>query len=120
MVNKSTTKALSYQLSALSGTSFVTLTDGSLLPSCPGLARALACVAGFATVFVALGASASAVNQLLMQHMGVIAPIAGVVIVIFGLHYMGAIRIPFLNYEARMHPEAKPAGLVGAYVIGLA
>ena len=84
------------------------------------LAAALAFVAGFATVFVALGASASAINQLLMQHMAVIAPMAGIVIVAFGLHYMGLIRIPFLNYEARVHVEHRPAGLVGAYVIGLA
>jgi len=84
------------------------------------MAAALAFVLGFSTVFVALGASASAVNQLLLSNLDVIGPIAGAVIVVFGLHYMGLIRIPFLNYEARVHLEAKPAGLLGAYVIGLA
>src|SRR5258708_5048014 len=95
-------------------------TGGQNGPTARIMAAALAFLAGFATVFVALGASASAVNQLLMQHMAVIGPIAGAVIVVFGLHYMGAIRIPFLNYEARVHVDSRPAGLIGAYVIGLA
>jgi len=84
------------------------------------MAAALAFVLGFATVFVALGASASAVNQLLLANLHVIAPVAGAVIVVFGLHYMGVIRIPLLNYEARVHVDKRPAGLIGAYVIGLA
>jgi len=84
------------------------------------LAAAVAFVLGFATVFVSLGASASFINQLLLRNLDVIAPIAGGIIVVFGLHYMGVVRIPFLYYEARVHVDAKPAGLIGAYVIGLA
>ncbi|MBM3554599.1 MAG: cytochrome c biogenesis protein CcdA [Alphaproteobacteria bacterium] len=94
-------------------------------PADPALARrvmwsALAFVLGFSTVFVALGASASALNRLLFEYLDVIAKVAGVVIVIFGLQFMGLFRIAFLNREMRLNPEAKPAGLVGAYLIGLA
>ena len=80
----------------------------------------VAFVLGFSTVFVLLGASASAVNRLLMEHLDVIAKIAGVVIVVFGLHFMGILRIPLLYREARFTPEARPAGLLGGYLVGLA
>ena len=82
-------------------------------------AAAVAFVLGFATVFVLLGASASAVNALVLRHVDVIGKVAGLVIAAFGVHYTGLIRIPFLNREARIHPDA-PAGLVGAFGIGLA
>lgn len=81
---------------------------------------AFAFVLGFATVFVALGATATAVSALVAQNMGVLSKVAGVVIVIFGLHYMGVFRIGFLNFEKRVHIEGKPTSLIGAYIIGLA
>jgi cytochrome c-type biogenesis protein len=81
---------------------------------------AFAFVLGFATVFVALGATASAVSRLLLQHLDLIARIAGTVLILFGLHTMGWLRIPLLYREARFHMARRPAGLIGAYVIGLA
>ncbi len=81
---------------------------------------AIAFVLGFSTVFVALGATASAVGQLVSTYLDVLAKIAGVVIIVLGLHFMGVFRIPLLYREARFHAEAKPAGLIGAYIIGLA
>jgi len=81
---------------------------------------ALAFVIGFSTVFIIMGASASALNRLLVQHIDVIAKVAGAVIVVFGLHYMGLLKIPLLYREARIQTEDRPANLVGAYVIGLA
>lgn len=81
---------------------------------------ALAFVIGFATVFVAMGASASALSRLVIQYIDVLSKIGGTVIVLFGLHYMGAFRISFLNFEKRFHIEKKPAGLVGSYILGLA
>ncbi len=80
----------------------------------------IAFVLGFSTVFVLLGASASAINRLLIEHLDVIAKIAGAVIVVFGLHFMGILRIPVLNREARFTPEARPAGLLGGYLVGVA
>ena len=81
---------------------------------------ALLFVVGFSTVFVSLGATASAIGQLVADYMDVLAKIAGVVIAILGLHFMGLLKIPFLYREARFQTEAKPASLVGAYVVGLA
>lgn len=81
---------------------------------------ALAFVLGFSAVFIALGAGASAVSGLLLEHKLWLARIAGGVIVVFGLHFTGLIRIPFLNYEARMQVGQPPAGLLGAFVMGLA
>ncbi len=81
---------------------------------------ALLFVVGFSTVFVSLGATASAIGQLVADYLDVLAKIAGVVIAILGLHFMGLLKIPFLYREARFQTESKPANLVGAYVVGLA
>lgn len=81
---------------------------------------ALAFVLGFMTVFVALGASASFAGQLVADHLTVLSYLAGAVIIIMGLHFIGVIRIPLLYREARFHPASRPVGLAGAYVIGLA
>jgi len=81
---------------------------------------ALIFVLGFATVFILLGAGASYVNRLLIQHLDILAKIAGVVIILFGIHMMGLIRIPILYREARFNTITKPRGWLGAYVIGLA
>jgi cytochrome c-type biogenesis protein len=81
---------------------------------------ALAFVLGFSTVFVALGATASTLGQIVARHFDLLAKIAGVVIILLGLHFLGVLRIPLLYREARFHPEGRPAGLIGAYVVGLA
>lgn len=81
---------------------------------------AVAFVLGFGTVFVALGATATTISGLIADNMDILGKIAGVIIVIFGLHYMGVFKIGFLNFEKRFHLENKPAGLVGSYILGLA
>jgi len=81
---------------------------------------ALAFVVGFATVFVIFGATATALSKAVTTHIGILSKIAGVVIVLFGLHFMGVFRIGFLNVEKRFHLEGRPSGVVGAYVLGLA
>ncbi len=77
-------------------------------------------VLGFSTVFVAMGAGASAIGQLLREYLDILAKIAGVVIIIMGLHFMGLFKIRFLLMEKRYQTDTKPATLIGAYVIGLA
>ena len=84
------------------------------------LMSAFAFVLGFSTVFVGLGATASVFGQLLREHLQVLAQVAGVAIIIMGLHFLGAFKFAFLAREARYHHASKPAGLAGAYVIGLA
>ena len=76
-------------------------------------------VLGFTTVFVALGASASAIGGLVRIYSDILAKIAGVAIIIMGLHFLGAFRLAFLMVEKRVEVP-KPAGLWGAYVMGLA
>lgn len=84
------------------------------------LLAALSFVAGFSTVFVALGATASAIGQAVSGYLGILGYIAGALIIIMGLHFLGLFRIPFLDRTARVGVANKPAGLLGAYVIGLA
>jgi cytochrome c-type biogenesis protein len=84
------------------------------------LVSSLAFVAGFSLVFIALGASASVVGQFMMERLTLFGRIAGVVLVIFGLHTMGVFRIRLLEVERRVHAQAKPAGVVGAGLIGVA
>lgn len=81
---------------------------------------ALVFVLGFSTVFVSLGATASAIGQLVADYLDVLAKIAGAVIAVLGLHFMGILKIPLLYREARFQTESKPASLIGAYIVGLA
>jgi cytochrome c-type biogenesis protein len=83
------------------------------------LLTALAFVLGFSFVFVSLGATATALGQLLLEKLRVLGKIAGVLIVIFGLHTMGVLRIGWLYSERRVQVNAKPAGLVGAFLVGI-
>lgn len=77
-------------------------------------------VLGFSTVFVLLGATASAVGSALFENQSWLGRVGGVVVIIFGLHTIGLIRIPFLYREARFHATHQPAKIAGAYLIGLA
>jgi cytochrome c-type biogenesis protein len=80
---------------------------------------ALLFVAGFTTVFVLLGATASALGQVVRQYLSVLSTVAGVAIIAMGLHFLGVFRIGLLYREARFHVP-RPVGLWGAYVMGLA
>ncbi|MCX2722639.1 cytochrome c biogenesis CcdA family protein [Roseibium salinum] len=81
---------------------------------------ALAFVLGFSTVFVLLGATASFFGQFIRHYLDYLGYIAGAAIIVMGLHFLGVFRIGILYREARVHVEKKPAGPIGAYVIGLA
>jgi cytochrome c-type biogenesis protein len=80
---------------------------------------ALMFVLGFSTVFIALGASASMIGGLIRAWSAQLSILAGVVIIIMGLHFLGLTRIAFLMREGRLSIP-KPVGLGGAYVMGLA
>jgi cytochrome c-type biogenesis protein len=107
----------------LGGVSLQQLQDGSQVD--PKATRrvilaSVVFVLGFATVFVAFGATASFLGQLLAENFRILSWIAGALIIVLGLHFLGVFRIAMLYREARFHVEQKPAGLIGAYVIGLA
>lgn len=83
------------------------------------LIAALLFVAGFTTIFVALGASASVVGQVVRANIGILSALAGIAIIGMGLHFLGLFRLSFLYREKRLD-VGKPVGLWGAYVMGLA
>ena len=83
------------------------------------MASALMFVLGFSTVFVALGASASLVGGLIRAWSAQLSIVAGIVIIIMGLHFLGLTRIGLLMREGRMQMP-KPVGFWGAYAMGLA
>jgi cytochrome c-type biogenesis protein len=105
----------------LAGTSLERLADREPEPRVKRetVAAAVLFVLGFATVFVALGASASVIGSLIRAYSGPLAIIAGVVIIVMGLHFLGLTPIALLHRQKRLE-VAKPVGLWGAYVIGLA
>ncbi len=76
-------------------------------------------VSGFTVVFVALGAGASAIGDLLRAHLDILSIIAGLAIIIMGLNFLGVFKIHLLHRTARAHVQA-PTGLWGAFVMGLA
>jgi cytochrome c-type biogenesis protein len=80
----------------------------------------LAFVLGFSVVFISLGAAASTLGGLLMERLTLLGKIAGVLLIIFGLHTMGLLKISWLYKEKRIQTSTKPAGLAGAFVVGLA
>ncbi len=96
------------------GTVTMTATKGALLSA------AVAFVLGFSTVFVALGAGASTIGQLLRVWQEPLGMAAGLVIILMGLNFLGVIRIPFLSREARFQAGGQPASMTAAYVMGLA
>jgi cytochrome c-type biogenesis protein len=82
-------------------------------------AAAILFVLGFTTVFVALGASASAIGAVLRVYSNQLAVLAGLAIMAMGLHFLGVTPIAWLTREKRL-AIAKPVGLWGAYLMGLA
>ena len=80
----------------------------------------LAFIGGFTVVFVSLGASASWVGQFLLGQRPVFNLVAGVLIIIFGIHLTGLVRIPLLYREARIRSQSSGRGLAGSFLIGLA
>lgn len=105
----------------LAGTSLERLADQEPEPRVKRetVLAAVLFVLGFSTVFVALGASASVVGTLIRAYSGPLAIVAGVVIIVMGMHFLGLTPIAFLHRQKRLE-VAKPVGLWGAYVIGLA
>jgi cytochrome c-type biogenesis protein len=80
---------------------------------------ALLFVAGFSTVFILLGASASVIGSLVRAYSHALSIAAGLAIIVMGLHFLGLTPIALLAREKRVH-IAKPVGLWGAYAMGLA
>ncbi|MBI4690264.1 MAG: cytochrome c biogenesis protein CcdA, partial [Nitrospirae bacterium] len=76
-------------------------------------------ISGFSSVFIALGASSSAIGQILFQYQDWIRIIGGILIIIFGLFIAGFLRLDFLMRDRKIHLSGKPAGYIGTFVIGM-
>jgi len=83
------------------------------------LLHALAFVAGFSGVFIALGASASVLGVLLLHWQVWIGRIGGVVIILFGLYLLRVIQPAFLTRERRLQLADKPLGYLGSAFVGI-
>lgn len=77
-------------------------------------------VAGFSLVFIALGASATALGRVLNYYQEWVARIGGILIILFGLYLLGVLRPGVLQRERRVHLERKPLGYLGTVLVGIA
>lgn len=77
-------------------------------------------VLGFTLVFVTLGATATAFGAVVQRSLPLMQQIGGVVIAAFGLYLVGVLRVPALMRDRRVHFAAKPAGLAGSVLVGVA
>jgi cytochrome c-type biogenesis protein len=105
----------------LAGTSLERLADAEAEPRVrrEAVLAAFLFVCGFSTVFVALGASASVIGGVIRAYSVELSIVAGIAIIVMGLHFLGVFRIGVLLREKRME-MVKPVGLWGAYAMGLA
>jgi len=77
-------------------------------------------ILGFSVVFVTLGATATAFGQVFRQLLPILTPIAGIVIIAMGLHFLGVYRIGFLDRQLRHHGPGVASGPLGGFLLGLA
>lgn len=82
--------------------------------------NSIAFILGFSVVFVTLGAISTEVGQLMARYKSLLAQVAGVVIILFGLHLTGIFRIKALYADKRLHNVKGSSTVLGAFVIGFA
>jgi cytochrome c-type biogenesis protein len=106
-------------VSFVAGSSLEELRDGAA-PRLPALLLATTFVLGFSVVFVAFGASATALGSLLLSYKVQLGAIAGVIVILFGLHLLGLTPLRLMNQEARFHLDIAGGRALGAFVLGIA
>lgn len=112
-----------FYLSYMGGLSMAELRgDGALAPGAQKrlLISALCFAGGVTTIFVLMGMGATAMGQLFGQYLEPLSYVAAAVLILFGLHFLGVLRIPLFYREARMDSQVDPSTVAGAYVMGLA
>ena len=77
-------------------------------------------ITGFTLVFLALGATATVLGQLLHQHRDWVGRIGGVLVIVLGLYLLGVLNIGAFARERRVHIATKPLGYLGTVVVGMA
>ena len=112
-----------FYLSYMAGISMSELRDeGGIAPGAQRrlIISAVAFAMGVTSIFVMLGMGATALGQAFAQWKEPLSYVAAVILALFGLHFLGILRIPLLYREARMESKAEPTTILGAYVMGLA
>jgi cytochrome c-type biogenesis protein len=108
-------------VSYIAGSSAVgTVPGGILARRLPAVGLSLCFVLGFSTVFILLGASATALGRLLLSYREEFNIAGGTLVVLFGLFMLGLARLPWLQREYRAHPAIAGGHPMSAYVLGLA
>jgi cytochrome c-type biogenesis protein len=77
-------------------------------------------ILGFSLLFIALGASATALGTVVRRSLPLIQQLGGAAVVLFGLYLLGVLRIPILMRERRVQLASKPAGMLGSVIVGVA
>lgn len=108
---------------------YVSMLSGSAADSAAGAAavtsprllrNSLAFILGFSLVFITLGAAATSIGQVLRAHQLLLSEISGIIVILFGLHLMGWIKIGALYRDKRLRNQARFTGPLGAFLIGFA
>ncbi len=125
---------MAYLLSFLEG--IITFISPCLLPMLPvyviyfaggdseqntgkAIRNALGFVLGFTVVFVLLGVFAASLGSLLRQHQTAVNLVTGAIVVLLGLHFMGILKVPFLDRTHRLHAEVRPIGFFRTVLFGM-
>jgi cytochrome c-type biogenesis protein len=108
-------------VSFITGISFEDLTAGADRKRIRRLTitNSLCFIFGFSAVFMALGASSSAIGKVLFEYQEWIRMIGGILIIIFGLFVAGFLRLDFLMRDKKLHLSGKPMGYLGTAVVGM-
>ncbi len=109
-------------ISYITGLSVEQLTDASEREKFKKaiIVNSLLFIAGFSCVFIAFGASASFLGQILITHQDTIRRVGGALIIVFGLYLLGILNLNFLKMEHRYQFRNRPAGYLGSFLIGVA
>lgn len=107
-------------LAYMSGVSVSDLNAGTRAASRKAFMTALFFVMGLSTVFLFLGFAASAFGAFFLQNQTIFNTAAGIIVMIFGAHFLGIFTIPFLNRDARLDAGDQGGSAFGAYILGLA
>lgn len=94
--------------------------DGGAVRRLAVLGTSACFVAGFSTVFIALGAGATLLGQFLLRFKNEATMAGGLLVIFFGLFTLGMVKLPWLQRDLRMHATIKGTRPLGAYLIGLA
>jgi cytochrome c-type biogenesis protein len=83
------------------------------------IAHSLAFIAGFSMVFIGMGASFSALGQVLIERRDLIRQVGGALIILFGLYIAGFLPLGWLGRYKQIQLRSKPAGLIGSWLVGV-